>query len=170
MDTNRLCLGESSPLDPAIFTPATKAAVGDHDENIDFDTTVRMLGEADAAQLRDLTLSIFERAREIAAERGILLADTKFEFGRDAQGAIVLGDEVLTPDSSRFWDAESFVPGAAQDSFDKQFVRDWLTSAESGWDKAGDVPPPPLPADVVERTRQRYLDAFERLTGREFPG
>ena len=163
-------LGESSPLDPAIFTPATKAAVGDHDENIDFDTTVRMLGEADAAQLRDLTLSIFERAREIAAERGILLADTKFEFGRDAQGAIVLGDEVLTPDSSRFWDAESFVPGVAQDSFDKQFVRDWLTSAESGWDKAGDVPPPPLPADVVERTRQRYLDAFERLTGREFPG
>jgi phosphoribosylamine--glycine ligase len=163
-------LGESSPLEPAIFTPATKAAVGDHDENIDFDTTVRMLGETDAAQLRDLTLSIFERAREIAAQRGILLADTKFEFGRDAQGAIVLGDEVLTPDSSRFWDADSFVPGVAQDSFDKQFVRDWLTSAESGWDRAGDVPPPPLPADVVERTRQRYLDAFERLTGRPFPG
>ena len=162
-------LGEASPLDPAIFTPATKAAVGDHDENIDFDATVRMLGEADAERLRDLTLQVFERARQIAAERGVLLADTKFEFGRDAQGAIVLADEVLTPDSSRFWDAESFVPGVAQDSFDKQFVRDWLTSAESGWDKAGDVPPPELPAEVVERTRQRYLDAFSRLTGREFP-
>jgi phosphoribosylamine--glycine ligase len=162
-------LGEASPLDPAIFTPATKAAVGDHDENIDFDATVRMLGEADAERLRDLTLQVFERARQIAAERGILLADTKFEFGRDAQGAIVLADEVLTPDSSRFWDAESFVAGEAQDSFDKQFVRDWLTSADSGWDKSGDVPPPPLPADVVERTRQRYLDAFTRLTGREFP-
>ncbi|MGO1440014.1 MAG: phosphoribosylamine--glycine ligase [Brevibacterium yomogidense] len=163
-------LGESSPLEPAIYTPATKAAVGEHDENIDFDRTAEMLGAVDAAILRDLTLEVFERARTIAAERGIVLADTKFEFGRDANGAVVLGDEALTPDSSRFWDAESFVPGQPQDSFDKQFVRDWLTSEDSGWDRSGDTPPPPLPAAVVERTRQRYIDAFARLTGQQFPG
>lgn len=163
-------LGEASPLEPAIFTPATKAAVGEHDENIDFTQMTEMLGAIDAEILRGLTLDVFERAREIAAERGILLADTKFEFGRTEHGQVVLGDEVLTPDSSRFWDVESFVPGEPQDSFDKQFVRDWLLSEEAGWDKDGDVPPPPLPAAVVERTRQRYLDAFERLTGRPFPG
>jgi len=163
-------LGESSPLEPALFTPATKAAVGEHDENIDFARTAEMLGAVDAALLRDLTLEVFERARTIAAQRGIILADTKFEFGRDGHGAVVLGDEVLTPDSSRFWDAESFVPGEPQESFDKQSVRDWLTSDASGWDRSGDAPPPPLPADVVARTRQRYLDAFARLTGREFPG
>ena len=163
-------LGESSPLEPAIYTPATKAAVGEHDENIDFDRTVEVLGAVDAAILRDLTLEVYERARTIAAEKGIVLADTKFEFGRDANGAVVLGDEALTPDSSRFWDAESFAPGQPQDSFDKQFVRDWLTSEASGWDRSGDTPPPPLPADVVERTRQRYIDAFVRLTGQQFPG
>jgi phosphoribosylamine--glycine ligase len=163
-------LGEGSRLEPAIFTPATKAAVGDHDENIDFARTVELLGEADATALRDLTLRIYERARELAGERGIVLADTKFEFGRDADGRIVLADEVLTPDSSRFWDAATFVPGEAAESFDKQFVRDWLTSPESGWDKSGSVPPPELPAEVVERTRARYLEAFERITGTPFPG
>ncbi|WP_029088356.1 phosphoribosylamine--glycine ligase [Brevibacterium album] len=163
-------LGEGSRLEPAIFTPATKAAVGDHDENIDFGRTVELLGQEDAEALRDLTLRVYERARELAGERGIVLADTKFEFGRDASGAIVLGDEVLTPDSSRFWDAATFVPGEAAESFDKQFVRDWLTSPESGWDKSGTVPPPELPAEVVERTRARYLEAFERITGQPFPG
>ena len=162
-------LGEASPLEPAIYTPATKAAVGDHDENIDYERTVDTLGAVDAALLRDLTLQVFERAREIAAERGIILADTKFEFGRNEHGAVVLGDEVLTPDSSRFWDAETFTAGEPQDSFDKQFVRDWLTSEASGWDKSDDVPPPELPAEVVARTRERYIDAFTRLTGREFP-
>ena len=163
-------LGESSPLDPAIYTPATKAAVGEHDENIDFDRTVEMLGAVDAAILRDLTLEVYERARTIAAEKGIVLADTKFEFGRDANGSVVLGDEALTPDSSRFWDAESFTPGQPQDSFDKQFVRDWLTSDAAGWDRSGTTPPPPLPADVVTRTRERYIDAFVRITGQQFPG
>ena len=163
-------LGEASKLEPAIFTPATKAELGDHDENITFDQTVELLGDSDAEALKSLTLALFERARSIAAERGVILADTKFEFGRDFTGQIVLGDEVLTPDSSRFWDAEGFVEGQSQPSFDKQFVRDWLTSEESGWDKDSGVAPPQLPTQVVEATRARYIEAFERLTGRKFPG
>ncbi|MDN5756726.1 MAG: phosphoribosylaminoimidazolesuccinocarboxamide synthase, partial [Micrococcaceae bacterium] len=122
-----------------------------------------------AGQLRDLTLGIYTRAEEIARGRGIILADTKVEFGLDpATGTITLGDEVLTPDSSRFWDARTYAPGRAQPSFDKQFVRDWLVSDDSGWDRAGTTPPPPLPQQVVERTRARYIEAYERLTGKTF--
>lgn len=163
-------LREADKLIPAIFTPATKAELGDHDENISFDKTVDLLGEDDAELLRDVTLRIYTRAEEIARERGIILADTKFEFGRDADGRVLLADEVLTPDSSRFWDAEAYVPGRAQASFDKQFVRDWLTGPESGWDKDSGQQPPALPEEIVAKTRQRYIDAFERITGEAFPG
>ncbi|WP_062290785.1 phosphoribosylaminoimidazolesuccinocarboxamide synthase [Demequina phytophila] len=156
-------LVDGSRLPEPIFTPATKAEVGEHDENVDFDAVVALIGREDAEALRDLTIALYVRAHEIAAAKGIILADTKFEFGRDGSGAIILGDEVLTPDSSRFWPADEWEPGHAQPSYDKQFVRDWLTSAESGWDKQADVPPPALPADVVERTRARYVEAFDRL-------
>ncbi len=128
-----------------------------------------MVGDDIAARLSELTLKIYTRAEEIARGRGIILADTKVEFGIDVTtGVITLGDEVLTPDSSRFWDASTYEPGKAQPSFDKQFVRDWLTSAESGWDRSSDAPPPALPADVVEKTRARYVEAYEKLTGRTF--
>ncbi|WP_286956712.1 phosphoribosylaminoimidazolesuccinocarboxamide synthase [Brevibacterium sp. UBA7493] len=163
-------LREADKLTPAIFTPATKAELGDHDENISFDKTVELLGEDDAELLRDITLRIYTRAEEIARERGIILADTKFEFGRDADGRVLLADEVLTPDSSRFWDAESYTPGQVQASFDKQFVRDWLTGPDSGWDKDSGQQPPALPEEIVAKTRQRYIDAFERITGETFPG
>ncbi|SEJ61437.1 phosphoribosylaminoimidazolesuccinocarboxamide synthase [Demequina mangrovi] len=156
-------LVDGSRLPKPIFTPATKAEVGEHDENVDFDAVVALIGLEDATALRDLTLALYTRAHEIAAAKGIILADTKFEFGRDGSGAIILGDEVLTPDSSRFWPADEWEPGHAQPSYDKQFVRDWLTSPESGWDKKSDVPPPALPDEVVERTRGRYLEAFDRL-------
>ncbi|MFV0634592.1 phosphoribosylaminoimidazolesuccinocarboxamide synthase [Demequina sp.] len=156
-------LEDGSKLPEPIFTPAAKADVGEHDENISFEQVVERIGLEDATALRDLTLAVYSRAHELAATRGVILADTKFEFGRDADGAIVLADEVLTPDSSRFWPADEWQPGRAQPSFDKQFVRDWLTSPASGWDKASDVPPPALPEDVVERTRQRYLEAYDRL-------
>ena len=143
--------------------------MGEHDENITYDAVVAMVGDDIAARLSELTLEIYTRAEEIARERGIILADTKVEFGYDAvTGAITLGDEVLTPDSSRFWDAATYEPGQAQPSYDKQYVRDWLTSAESGWDRASDAPPPALPADVVDRTRSRYVEAYEKLTGRTF--
>jgi len=159
-------LVDGSRLPEAIFTPATKAELGEHDENVSFDIVSETIGADAAARLRDLTLAVYTRAEEIARARGVILADTKFEFGTDpVTGEIVLGDEVLTPDSSRFWPADDWEPSQAQPSFDKQFVRDWLTSAASGWDRRGDVPPPPLPADVAERTRDRYLEAFERLTG-----
>lgn len=159
-------LVDGSRLPEPIFTPATKAELGDHDENVPFSVVEQMLGEEDAAALRSLTLAVYARAEAIARERGVILADTKLEFGTDpATGAITLGDEVLTPDSSRFWPADQWQPGHPQPSFDKQFVRDWLTSAASGWERASDTPPPPLPADVVERTRERYLEAYERLTG-----
>ncbi|NMR19688.1 phosphoribosylaminoimidazolesuccinocarboxamide synthase [Cellulomonas fimi] len=167
-------LVDGSRLPAPIFTPATKAAVGEHDENVSFDVVAAQVGAEDAAHLRDLTLAVYARAEAVARERGVILADTKLEFGRPveglvegpAAGRIVLGDEVLTPDSSRFWPADGWAPGRAQPSFDKQFVRDWLTSPASGWDRASDTPPPPLPDDVVERTRGRYLEAYERLTGR----
>ncbi len=161
-------LVDASRLETPIFTPATKAAVGDHDENVDFAAVVDEIGERDAGALRDLTLEVYTHAEGMARERGIILADTKFEFGRRSDGRIVLGDEVLTPDSSRFWPAVDWQPGRAQASYDKQIVRDWLVSAESGWDKSSDTPPPVLPEHVVERTRARYVEAFELLTGQQF--
>ncbi len=162
-------LQDGSRLPQPIFTPATKAQVGDHDENVDFGAVVAQVGATDAARLRELTLTVYARAEEIARERGIILADTKFEFGRrSTDGAIVLGDEVLTPDSSRFWPAAEWVPGQVQPSYDKQIVRNWLTSPASGWDKASEVQPPPLPPEVVERTRGRYIEAYELLTGETF--
>jgi phosphoribosylaminoimidazole-succinocarboxamide synthase len=162
-------LVDGSRLAEAVFTPSAKAEVGEHDENITYDAVVGLVGEDTAGRLRDLTLEIYTKAEGIARGRGIILADTKVEFGLDAAtGAITLGDEVLTPDSSRFWDAATYEPGRAQPSYDKQYVRDWLTSEESGWDKSSDTPPPALPADVVARTRSRYVEAFELLTGRTF--
>jgi phosphoribosylaminoimidazole-succinocarboxamide synthase len=162
-------LVDGSRLDPAIFTPSAKAEVGEHDENITYAETLARVGEDVASTLRDLTLKVYTRAEEIARERGVILADTKVEFGLDpVTGVITLGDEVLTPDSSRFWDAASYEPGHAQPSFDKQFVRDWLTSAESGWDKSSGEEPPALPTEIVEKTRARYVEAYELLTGRTF--
>jgi phosphoribosylaminoimidazole-succinocarboxamide synthase len=161
-------LVDGSRLPEPIFTPATKAELGEHDENVDFDHVVATVGAETAEALRDLTLEVYGRAEEIARERGIILADTKFEFGTRPDGTIVLADEVLTPDSSRFWPADQYDPGHAQPSFDKQFVRNWLVSPESGWDRASDTPPPPLPEHVVEQTRTRYIDAYEMLTGEAF--
>ncbi|GAA4002957.1 phosphoribosylaminoimidazolesuccinocarboxamide synthase [Allokutzneria multivorans] len=159
-------LVESSRLAEPIFTPATKAEIGAHDENVSFEAVVKEVGQEKAERLRELTLKVYARAAEHALERGVILADTKFEFGTDAGGALVLGDEVLTPDSSRFWVAEGYEPGRTQLSFDKQFVRDWLTSPASGWDRASDTPPPALPAEIVEASRERYLRAYEMITGR----
>ena len=161
-------LVDGSRLDEPIFTPAAKAEQGEHDENIGYDEVVRRTGAPVAEQLRHLTLTVYSTARDIALERGIILADTKFEFGRRADGTIVLADEVLTPDSSRFWPADQWQPGRPQQSYDKQFVRDWLTSPASGWDPKSDQPPPPLPDEIIERTRDRYVEAYERLTGRTF--
>lgn len=160
-------LVDGSRLETPIFTPATKAEIGDHDENIDYETMVGTVGAEVGEAIRDLTLAIYARAEQVARERGIILADTKLEFGRRADGTIVLADEVLTPDSSRFWDAESWAPGGRLASFDKQYVRDWLTG-ESGWDRHGDQAPPPLPDEVVERTRERYVRAYEQLSGSRF--
>ena len=157
-------LVDGSQLPGNIFTPATKAEIGDHDINIDFESAIKIVGADDAAQLRDLTLSLYETAADFARSRGIILADTKFEFGRDAKGVITLGDEVLTPDSSRFWESSTWQPGSAQSSFDKQFVRDFLTN--SGWDKKS--PPPELPAEIVEKTAARYEEAYFRITGMKF--
>ena len=162
-------LTEASMLPEPIFTPATKAALGQHDENVSFDQMAEQVGSELAGTLRDLTLSIYATGAAYAASRGIILADTKLEFGVDPSGALVLGDEVLTPDSSRFWPADTYEPGRPQPSFDKQYVRDWLTSPESGWDRHGGAPPPPLPDDVVEATRARYVEAYTRLTGRAWP-
>jgi len=155
-------LTESAQLPELIFTPSTKAATG-HDENITFQRTVDLVGRELAEQLRDRSLRIFQRGVEFARQRGILIADTKFEFGL-VDGELLLIDEVLTPDSSRFWPADHYAPGRSQPSFDKQFVRDWLSSTL--WDK--NSPPPALPDDVVAKTRQKYIEAYERLTNREF--
>jgi len=157
-------LVEGSRLPTPVFTPSTKAAVGEHDEAIDFSAVVSAVGADRADELRALTLALYSRAAEIAEEAGIILADTKFEFGLDGD-ELVLADEVLTPDSSRFWPASSWAPGRAQPSYDKQYVRDWLTN-ESGWDRAS--APPELPDDVVAATRERYVTAYEQLTGRRF--
>jgi len=156
-------LVESSRLEEPIFTPSTKAEIGDHDENISFERMVEIVGAEAAEELRDKTIAVYSKAREHAASRGIIIADTKFEFGV-IDGHVTLVDEVLTPDSSRFWPADSYEPGKSQPSFDKQFVRDWLES--SGWDKT--PPPPALPADIVEATSAKYIQAYELITGRTF--
>ena len=161
-------LEDGSRLPEPIFTPATKADLGDHDENVSYDAVVATVGADVAAVLRRLTLAVYGRAEAMARERGIILADTKLELGRRADGTIVLADEVLTPDSSRFWPADDWQPGRPQPSYDKQIVRNWLLSPESGWDRNGDAPPPALPDEVVERTRSRYVEAFELLTGQRF--
>ncbi|MDQ1037316.1 phosphoribosylaminoimidazole-succinocarboxamide synthase [Streptomyces sp. V3I8] len=159
-------LSDGSELPGPIFTPATKAAVGEHDENVAYEEVARQVGAETAARLRQATLAVYSRGRDIARDRGIILADTKFEFGLDGDGeTLVIADEVLTPDSSRFWPADTWEPGHAQPSFDKQYVRDWLTSAESGWDRRGEQPPPALPQEVVDATRAKYVEAYERLTG-----
>jgi phosphoribosylaminoimidazole-succinocarboxamide synthase len=161
-------LKDGSQLPKTIFTPATKAALGDHDENVTFDEVVAAVGQDEAQQLRRLTVAVYERAAGIAADRGLILADTKLEFGSRPDGTIVLADEVLTPDSSRYWPADEWEPGHAQPSFDKQYVRDWLTSPASGWDRHSGEAPPALPDDVVEKTRAKYVEAYERLTGKRF--
>jgi phosphoribosylaminoimidazole-succinocarboxamide synthase len=161
-------LEDGSRLPEPIFTPATKAELGEHDENVSYDAVVATVGADTAERLRDLTLAVYARAEGIARERGIILADTKLEVGARADGTMVLADEVLTPDSSRFWPADEWQPGREQASYDKQIVRNWLLSAESGWDKAADEEPPALPAEVVERTRRRYVEAYELLTGLTF--
>ena len=161
-------LVEASRLPEPIFTPATKAEQGDHDENVSFERVVQDLGQERAEQLRDETLRIYSAAAKIAEEKGIILADTKFEFGLDSEGNLVLGDEVLTPDSSRYWPADTYAEGIVQPSFDKQYVRNWLTSEESGWDVESETQPPVLPADIVAATRLRYIEAYERLSGKRF--
>ena len=158
-------LEESSQLPEPIFTPATKAEVGDHDENIDFDTACGVVGDRDLmTRVRDLSIEIYKQAAAYALERGIILADTKFEFGEDQDGVLTIGDEVLTPDSSRFWPADEYQAGRGQPSFDKQIVRDWAVS--TGWDKT--PPAPEIPAEIVDATRARYLEAYELLTGEPF--
>ena len=165
-------LKDGSRLPKPLFTPATKAEIGEHDVNITFDEVVVANGQEEAQQLRRISLAVYERADEIAREQGLILADTKFEIGLGRSGKYagdyVLADEVLTPDSSRYWPADQWEPGHAQPSFDKQFVRDWLTSPESGWDKDSQTPPPELPSHIVEQTRGKYVEAYERLTGEAF--
>ena len=163
-------LDDGSRLPEPIFTPSTKAPMGEHDEPISFERVVEQVGAETAGELRRITLDVYTRGAEIARERGIILADTKIELGYDSDGVLTLGDEVLTPDSSRFWPADQWQPGRTQQSFDKQYVRDWLNSPESGWDKDSGTAPPRLPDEVVERTRQRYVEAFERITGAPFSG
>jgi phosphoribosylaminoimidazole-succinocarboxamide synthase len=155
---------DGSILPHSIFTPATKAEVGNHDINIDFESAAKIVGSDVAADLRDITLKLYDTAAEYALGRGIILADTKFEFGANSDGAITLGDEALTPDSSRFWELAGWAPGKSQPSYDKQFVRDWLIS--SGWDKKS--PPPELPQEIIEKTAARYEEAYERITGTKF--
>ena len=155
-------LVNSSKLPNPIFTPSTKAEIGDHDENISFERCAAIIGEEDATALRDLSLAVYTTARDHAADRGIIIADTKFECGR-LNGSIILADEVLTPDSSRFWPGDEYEPGRDQASFDKQFVRDWLTA---NWDKTGN--PPRLPQDIIDRTSEKYVQAYEKITGRKF--
>ncbi len=155
-------LVNSSKLEEPIFTPSTKAEIGDHDENISFARTVELIGEEQAEALRDLAIKVYSAARDHAAKQGIIIADTKFEFGV-IDGAVTLADEVLTPDSSRFWAADTYVEGEEQPSFDKQFVRNWLND---NWDRTGN--PPRLPQDIIEKTSEKYIQAYERITGRTF--
>jgi len=162
-------LTDGSPLPAPIFDPDSKAPQGQHDENITMTEVAALVGADAAAELARITLAVYRRGADLAAERGIIVADTKIELGFDASGTLRLGDEVLTPDSSRFWPAETWQPGRSQVSFDKQFVRDWLTSPASGWDRHGQEPPPPLPESVVAETRDTYIAAFERITGMRWP-
>lgn len=157
-------LVNSSKLPEPIFTPSTKAEIGDHDENISFERCAEILGEDAATQLRDLAIKVYSVARDHAAENGIIIADTKFEFGV-IDGQIILADEVLTPDSSRFWPGDAYEPGRDQASFDKQYVRDWLVSEQSGWDRSSGANPPALPESVAAATAARYVEAYRRLTG-----
>jgi phosphoribosylaminoimidazole-succinocarboxamide synthase len=163
---------EGTLLPKPIFTPATKAPAGEHDMNITFDEAITMVGQEEAQELKRLTLEIYLRADDQCRERGLILADTKLEFGIGLTGKhagrVVLADEVLTPDSSRFWSAADWAPGGPQASFDKQFVRDWLTSPESGWTKDSGDPPPALPEEIIERTRAKYVEAYQRITGEAF--
>jgi phosphoribosylaminoimidazole-succinocarboxamide synthase len=161
-------LTEASQFAEPLFTPASKAELGEHDENISFADVVALVGAQRAAELRDLTLQTYTQAAAHALAKGIIIADTKFEFGIDRDGTLVLADEVFTPDSSRYWPADGYREGVVQPSFDKQFVRNWLTGPDSGWDRAGDDPPPPLPADIAEATRARYIEAYERISGLNF--
>lgn len=161
-------LTEASKFAQPLFTPASKAELGEHDENISFEAVVDLVGAERAAQLRDLTLGIYAQAADHALRQGIILADTKFEFGIDERGDMVLADEVLTPDSSRYWRADTYQEGVVQPSFDKQFVRNWLTGPESGWDRNGHAPPPALPPDIADATRARYIEAYENISGLKF--
>jgi phosphoribosylaminoimidazole-succinocarboxamide synthase len=177
--TGRICgnglppgLVDGSRLPKPLFTPATKAAVGEHDVNITYDETIVMIGQEEAQELKRITMAVYEFAEALAGERGLILADTKLEFGIGQRGKhagrVVLGDEVLTPDSSRYWPLDTWHPGGPQPSFDKQFVRDWLLSPESGWDRDSDEAPPPLPESIVAATRAKYVEAYERITGERF--
>jgi phosphoribosylaminoimidazole-succinocarboxamide synthase len=173
--TNSVCdiplpagLQDGSRLSEPIFTPATKAVLGEHDENVSFQAVLETVGDDAAEELRMLTLMVYAKAEHIARDRGIIVADTKLEFGRRPDGTTVLADEVLTPDSSRFWPADDWRPGRAQPSYDKQIVRNWLLSPESGWDRTTGEPPPPLPDEIVELTRSRYLQAYRTLTGEQW--
>jgi phosphoribosylaminoimidazole-succinocarboxamide synthase len=159
-------LSDGSRLPEPVFTPATKAPLGQHDMNIPAAVVAQQAGDGVAAELARITLDVYRRGAELAASRGIIVADTKLELGFDSGGDLRLADEVLTPDSSRFWPADGWAPGRSQPSFDKQYVRDWLTSPASGWDRRGPEPPPPLPGEIIERTRRTYIEAYERLTGR----
>ena len=165
-------LKDGSLLPKPIFTPATKAELGEHDVNVTFDEVMTIIGQEEAQELKRLSLDIYQRANDKVRARGLILADTKFEFGIGLSGKnvgkVVLADEVLTPDSSRYWPAASWAPGGPQPSYDKQYVRDWLTSPASGWDRHSDTPPPPLPDEVVEQTRAKYIEAYERVTGEAF--
>ncbi len=161
-------LGEASKFDEPLFTPATKAEIGEHDENISFAKVIDLIGPVLANQLKERTLQTYLQGADHALTKGIIIADTKFEFGVDHNGDVVLADEVFTPDSSRYWRAETYRQGVVQDSFDKQFVRNWLTGPESGWDRHGDTPPPPLPEEIVAATRGRYIEAYERISGLRF--
>jgi phosphoribosylaminoimidazole-succinocarboxamide synthase len=161
-------LVEASRFETPLFTPATKAALGDHDENVSFARVIELVGTVRANQLRDRTLQIYVQAADHALRKGIIIADTKFEFGTDPDGNLILADEIFTPDSSRYWPAEDYRAGVVQTSFDKQFVRNWLTSPESGWDRNGTQPPPPLPDHIIEATRDRYINAYERISGLSF--
>jgi phosphoribosylaminoimidazole-succinocarboxamide synthase len=158
-------LADGSRLPEPIFDPDSKAPLGQHDENMTTAELTALVGEHTASELARITLAVYQRGADLAAERGIIVADTKIELGVDAAGTLRLGDEVLTPDSSRFWPAASWQPGRSQVSYDKQFVRDWLTSPASGWDRQGNEPPPPLPDSVIEQTRQTYVAAYEGITG-----
>lgn len=161
-------LVEASKFLNPLFTPATKAEIGEHDENISFAQVIDLVGPVRAGQLRDRTLTTYVQAADHALTKGIIIADTKFEFGIDEHDNLVLADEVFTPDSSRYWPADHYRAGEVQQSFDKQFVRNWLTGPESGWDRAGDQPPPPLPDDIIAATRARYIEAYERISGLSF--